>query len=101
MSEREKSIESSMTNAVLSLLALPFTIVKAVMKVRKFIRAAARIAQGAITCPYCASETPLNLMSRCPACGAVAPGSRLYCSFCKNVYDVIMCAGCGASLKVL
>ena len=101
MTENEKSIFGAITTGALHVLALPFVALKAVAGVRKLARAAKRIEEGTITCPYCAAANPLNCMSRCPVCGAVAPGSRLYCPFCKNVYSVITCAGCGATLKVL
>jgi len=87
--------------AALYVLAFPFALFKAIAHLRKLVMIAARLDAGSITCPYCAAENTLNMMTRCPACGAVEPGSRLRCSFCDAVYDVIPCAGCGATLRVL
>jgi len=99
--ETEKNILAAITTVALSILALPVVFVKAAFGARKLARAAANISAGSMTCPYCGTVNPLNCMARCPTCAAVAPGSRLYCPFCKNVYTVIPCAGCGATLKVL
>ena len=87
--------------AALYVLAFPFALFKAIAHLRKLVRIAARLDAGSMTCPYCGAENTLNMMTRCPACGAVEPGSRLRCSFCRAVYDVIPCAGCGATLRVL
>jgi hypothetical protein len=87
--------------ALLHLLALPFVLIAGIGKLHRFARLAERLNAGVITCPYCAAVNPLNLMTRCPTCGAVEPGSRLRCSFCDAVYDVIPCGGCGATLRVL
>jgi hypothetical protein len=87
--------------ALLSILALPFVLITAIRRIREFAKVAERLDEGSITCPYCTAANPLNLMTRCPTCGAVEPGSRLRCSFCDAVYDVIACGGCGATLRVL
>lgn len=100
-SETEKSIVAAITTGALYILALPIVLLKAIAGARNIVRAIASINAGTMTCPYCSVSLPLNCMSRCPTCAAVMPGSRLYCSFCKNVYAVITCSGCGATLKVL
>lgn len=89
------------TTVVLTLLAAPLVVFRALRRLPKLVRTAERLASGTVVCPYCAAENPLNLMTRCPTCGAVEPGSRLRCSFCRTVFDVIPCAGCGATLRVL
>jgi len=84
----------------LHIFALPFVLLAAIANVRKLAMVAARLKAGSITCPYCSADNALNMMARCPACGAVEPGSRLRCSFCRTVFDVIPCV-CGATLRVL
>jgi uncharacterized Zn-finger protein len=90
----------AIVTVALHILALPFVLLAATANVRKLAMVAARLKAGSITCPYCSAENTLNMMSRC-SCGAVEPGSRLRCSFCGAVYDVIPCAGCGATLRIL
>jgi hypothetical protein len=93
-------ILSIIATTLLHLLALPFVLIAGIVNLRRLVRLAQRLNAGVITCPYCAAVNPLNLMTRCPTCGAVEPGSRLRCSFCDAVYDVIPCGGCGATLRV-
>lgn len=97
----EKSILGAITTAALYVLALPIMLVKAIGRARKLARAIAILNAGEFVCPFCSAANPLNCMSRCATCAAVSPGSRLYCPFCKSVYAVITCAGCGATLKVV
>lgn len=100
MSERDKSIESAIATAALSILALPITLLLSIPKVGKLIRAIRQLNDGAISCRFCGAQNPTAMMSRCPTCGAVEPGSRLRCSFCRSVYQVMTCSGCGATLRV-
>lgn len=99
--EPASTVLGAIASAALYVLALPFVLVKAIGSLRKLARTTARLRAGSMTCPYCAAVNTLNMMTRCPACGAVEPGSRLRCSFCGATYNVIPCAGCGATLKVL
>ena len=96
-----KGLRAAIETAILSVLAFPFTIVAAIADFRKVVKIARRINEGKLVCAFCTTENPLNLMSRCPTCAAVEPGSRLRCSFCGSTYDVIPCVGCGATLRVL
>lgn len=95
-----KNMLAAIETAILSVLAFPFTVVAAIVGLRKIVKIAMRISEGKLVCAFCKTENPLNLMSRC-VCGAVEPGSRLRCSFCGVIFDVIPCAGCGATLRVL
>lgn len=95
------NILRGIATAALHILALPFVLLAAVTKIRRFIVSVKRLNAGRVTCPYCSAENALNMMTRCPTCGAVEPGSRLRCSFCHAVYDVLPCGGCGATLRVL
>lgn len=97
----EGDVLGGIATALLSILALPFMLVAWIGRMRKFAQLAERLTAGSVTCPYCEAVNPLNLMTRCPSCGAVEPGSRLRCSFCGAVYEVIACGGCDATLKVL
>jgi hypothetical protein len=96
-----KNILAAIETAILRMLAFPFTVVAAVAGLRKVLKIATRINEGKLVCAFCKTENPLNLMTRCPTCTAVEPGSRLRCTFCGATYDVIPCVGCGATLRVL
>ena len=100
MSEKEGSIYSAIATAALSILALPITLFVSIPKVAKVIRAIRQLDDGMIPCRFCGTQNPTAMMSRCPTCGAVEPGSRLRCSFCRTVYQVVTCSGCGATLRV-
>jgi hypothetical protein len=95
-----KSTLSAIATAALYVLAFPITLVLSIRNVGKIVRTIRHINAGSITCRFCGTENPLAMMTRCP-CGAVEPGSRLHCSFCNNIYQVISCSGCGATLRVL
>lgn len=97
----ESRVLDMIARVALSILALPFLFIGMLRDVRNLARTTARLRAGSMVCPYCAAPNPLNMMTRCPACGAVEPGSRLRCSFCGAIYSVIACTGCGATLKVL
>lgn len=99
--EMQKKVLDMMTTLALTVLAAPLLVIPALRRLPKIVAIAQRLAAGAATCPYCGAENPLNLMTRCPACGAVEPGSRLRCSFCRAVFDTITCGGCGATVRVL
>ncbi len=92
---------NAVATAALYVLAFPITLVLSFRNIGKIVRAIRQLAAGSITCRYCGAENPLAMMTRCPTCGAVEPGSRLRCSFCNSVYSVIPCSGCGATLRVL
>lgn len=96
-----KATLNAIATAVLYVLALPITLMLSLRDVGKIVRTLRHLGAGSVTCRYCGTENPLAMMTRCPACGAVEPGSRLRCSFCDNIYTVIPCAGCGATLRVL
>lgn len=96
-----KNLRVAIETVILSVLAFPFTLVAAVVGLRKVVKIATRINEGKLVCAFCKTENPLNLMTRCPTCSAVEPGSRLRCTFCGATYDVIPCLGCGSTLRAL
>lgn len=96
-----KSTLGAIATAALYVLALPITLVLSIRSLGKIVRTIRQLGEGTIACRFCGTANPLAMMTRCPACGAVEPGSRLRCSFCNNVYQVISCSGCGATLRVL
>jgi hypothetical protein len=100
MSEKKDRIYSAIATVALSVLALPVTLLLSIPKVGKIIRAIQQLDDGTIPCRFCGTQNPAAVMSRCSTCGAVEPGSRLRCSFCKTVYQVVSCSGCGATLRV-
>jgi len=97
----ESAVLAAVARVALSILALPFLLLDGLRSLRRLARTVGRLRAGSVNCPYCATPNTLNMMTRCPVCGAVEPGSRLRCSFCGALYTVIPCAGCGATLKVL
>jgi hypothetical protein len=96
-----KSTLGAIATAALHVLALPITLVLSIRSLGKIVRTICQLREGTIVCRFCGMANPLAMMTRCPACGAVEPGSRLRCSFCNNVYQVISCSGCGATLRML
>ena len=97
----ESRVLDVIASVALTVLALPFLLIGMLRELRKILRTTVRLRAGTMVCPYCAAPNPLNMMTRCPACGAVEPGSRLRCSFCGAIYSTIACSGCNATLRVL
>jgi len=69
-----KNMLAVIETAILSVLAFPFTVVAAIVGLRKIVKIAMRINEGKLVCAFCRTENPLNLMSRC-VCGAVEPAA--------------------------
>lgn len=60
-----------------------------------------RVRSGAVECPHCGSENPLDLFATCRRCGVTEFGSRLNCSNCGQTTRGFACDGCGALIRVL
>lgn len=101
MTSMEKHVLRYFALALMYLFAAPVLLCKWLLQMHKELRAIERIRQGAIDCPYCGYENPLNRMATCAKCRATEPSSVLRCSFCKTTFKTITCDQCSATVRVV
>jgi hypothetical protein len=92
----------SITLTVLAyVLALPFLLVWAVIRLVRYVRVLCRAVTPALTCGHCRQETPLVGIWQCQ-CGYTYPGHLLcLCPICHRVPRVARCIHCGVTTKLI
>lgn len=81
------------------LLALPVYAIRWIARSVGDIRHFQAMRSGELTCPYCGSVNPLDILATCRNCGATEFGSRLYCSHCGQVTRSFACDSCSAHIS--
>jgi 4-hydroxy-3-methylbut-2-en-1-yl diphosphate synthase IspG/GcpE len=87
--------------AALYLFAAPVYAIRFLVRtILTFVRFR-QVRSGAVECPHCGRENPLDLLATCRRCGTTEFGSRLRCSNCGQTNLGFACDGCGALIRVL
>jgi hypothetical protein len=87
--------------AALYLFAVPIYAVRFLVRTTLTLVRFRQVRSGAVECPHCGRENPLDLLATCRRCGVTEFGSRLRCSNCGQTNRGFACDGCGAVIRVL
>jgi hypothetical protein len=85
----------------LYVLAAPIYIVRFGVRTVQTLRRFRQVRNGAVDCPHCGAENPLDLLAACRRCGITEYGSRLNCSNCGQTNRGFACDACTAFIRVL
>jgi hypothetical protein len=85
----------------LYVLAAPLYVIRFAVRTVLTLSRFRQVRSGAVECPHCGTDNPLDLLATCRRCGVTEFGSRLHCSNCGQTNRGFACDGCTAFIRVL
>jgi phage terminase large subunit GpA-like protein len=101
MSSERSYLRQALATLLLYVLAAPLYLLRGIYRAARATIALHRLRNGAVECPHCGTENPLDILATCRRCRATEYGSRLYCTNCHDRTPAFPCDACGALIRVL